>query len=402
MHTVAMVTTWGQPCGISTYSEELGQALAEKGVKILALAPAEMGVAIREVSPKIPSRAVWTRTGTDLGDRLLRTIIDPNTQRPIVDVLHIQHEFGLFQQNDAFLAAVRECSRHLPVVVTLHTVFPYGTGRGEGFLDNLRSIVDMIIVHTPSAAAALACARGPRDNTSLIPHGTELRTEGDKETGLNVLGIPEKLRAGILSREISLGLVIGFATSGKNIEGTINAFAAGITRRLINKSLLVIVGDDAQTNYYGRLQRCISSTGYDTHFLLRPHFVAHEQLQHVLAAADYAVLNRQVDYVLSASGSVHVCAGAALPLAVANRPIHVDAIEAGAIPFEVEPNAATPTASAIMAISALSRDAGLRVEVGKRMFGYGQRTAWPIIAADHQALYACLLERRRARAGGAA
>ena len=378
---VAQVTTWGQQCGIATYAEELLTAQLGLSIQPLVLAPSEVGVGIREVSG-IPWRSVWGRSSLNLGDELQAYLEG-------VNIVHFQHEDGLFRQPRAFLQALHQLNKICKVVVTLHTVWHYGGWEGSGFYDDLREVADVIIVHTPEALAALSLARSKRAKLIRIPHGTALSNDqpADRAKGLELLGVPAAIAERILEREVTLGLVQGFQGPSKNTVATIRGFATAISQRLAPKSLLAISGEIGDNSmWWSVMQGVATTTGYGNRIIISPSFVAPHQMQHVMAAADWGVLNT-CSWVLSSSGAAHLYAACGVPICVANRPIYYEALQGGAVPFDLEVDVGLPSRSLINSIGALASSSELRRGVGREMLEWAQRTSWENVAKKHLELY---------------
>jgi len=382
MINVAFLSTWGSKCGISTYSEELCECLMDTGeVRVQVLAPMEEDSGMTPPE-RIPFRLIWNRN-------------DPNLPLTIpaevkgCDIVHVQHEYGLFRHHEAFIHLLRFLRRDgIKTVVTLHTVFPYGTWK-SGVIDSIRSNADMLITHTPEAFAAISLARG-RGLVCRIQHGTRANVSpGDRDRGLEYLGIPKA------ARKASFGGSIGFIGPGKNVHETIKAWSEAVNRKLIDpgRSGFIIVGDlDEEHFYYGEsLQNHRLDCGYTENIFLIPKFIPREEVRHVMAAIDYAVLNT-TSSTLSASGQVHALAAHGVPFCSANRPIYHDAINAGAITFDLERHNAYSIMQ-VNAIAALASNPGLRMDMQAAVRNYAKETAWPFQAARHVAAYKELLKK---------
>lgn len=372
---IAFVSTWRAHCGIATYTEELASALIKQGHEIFVLAPAEPQSCIRDDTLKVPVSCCWTRRCDGLAERIL-DIVRPG----VVDVVHWQHENGLFWQDDNFLGAVQQVSKVAPSVVTLHTVRHYGTWQYSGFLDGIRHCADAVVLHTPEAMASIALARSDHARLHCIPHGSDVSlADGDAAIGLGLLQIPERFRG-----KVTVGLCFGFQGPNKNTVATVRAFAEGMARRLIENTVLAISGDAGDTGYYTHISGAILESGYRRNFVVQPSWTRPEDVPHVMAAADFGVLNSNSP-VLSSSGAAHVFARHGVPLAVANRPIYVGAIQGGAIPFEV--NGSEPTLSMVNAVAALARDDSVRRCVGTQLRAWSASTSWDVVAKQHLAVY---------------
>lgn len=388
MKHVAFVSTFGQQCGIATYTEELASAMVAGFMAApLVLAPSEAGVGLREV-PGVPWRTSWSRNTLDLYEQLQGFL-------PGVDVLHFQHEDGLFRNAPVFLAALNMLRTHHPNirrVVTLHTVRHYGGWECVGFYDDLLALADVVVVHTAEALASLSQTRRPTAQLIHIPHGTavvapvardvELRARGLARLGVVNASIVER----VLANEVTLGLVQGFQGPSKNTVATIRAFAEGISRRLIPKSVLVISGEAAEPSWWNTLNGVAYSTGYEHRIIISTRFTKQHEMPAVMAAADYGVLNTNA-WVLSSSGAAHMFAAHGVPITCANRPIYHEALQGGAIPFWLGESPEIPTLSTVNAIAALASHQSVRQAIRHDMLEWAERTSWQKIAKRHMEAY---------------
>lgn len=383
---IALVTTWGTACGIATYSEELTRAYLKAGHDVTIFAPAEMGSCIRETGIQVPTVQCWTRQFAGLSQKMDFLL----KQLPGFDVVHFQHEHGLFWSAPGLLEAMREISTNRDVyhgarvVVTLHTLYHYGSWQHSGLYDGLRHMADGIIVHTAEGAASITCARGTRAELVIVPHGTELGAKGDRIEGFNYLSIPKALWD-----KAVFGIVFGFQGPSKNTICTVRAFADSLSRRYQDNGVLIIAGEDGETGYFKEIENAVCESGYGRHVHIHRGFTPVARVPDVMAVADFGVLNTN-SWTISASGAAHVYMRYGVPLAVANRPIYNEAIRAGAIPFTLETDAYLPTLSTVNAIGALVRDKGLRETVGQQLRAYAERSSWENVAKMHTDLYSRL------------
>jgi len=376
MLKVAFLTTWGSKCGISTYSEELCECLVDSGeVNVQVLAPMEedSGMSAPE---GIPFRLAWNRN-------------DPNLPLTIpayvkeCDIVHVQHEYGLFQHHDAFIQLLRFLRREgIKTVVTLHTVYPYGDWR-SGVIDSIRSNVDAVITHTAEAYAAVSLSRGS-SRVVKIQHGTRANViKGNRVTGLKFLGIPDRFAGA------SFGGVIGFIGPGKNIHETIMAWSDATARKLIDpsKSGLIVIGEvDEKVFWYGQqLENCKRDCGFAENIFIINKFIPRDMMNHVMSVFDYAILNT-TSKTLSASGQIHALAAHGVPFAAAERPIYRDAINAGAIPFLLGKDSCY-TIMTVNAIAALASCTGMRDNIKATVEAYAKETSWTKQADRHIELY---------------
>ena len=376
---VLIVSTYGSRCGIATYTEELAEWLVKENLRIHICAPQEPDSLVNADIPGVTASSVWGRTSPALADHLLPVAKD-------FDIIHFQHEHGLFRSTDAFFQALKVFKqRGKKIVVTLHTVHTYGDWENTRFLDLVRIHADIVIVHTPAGHAAVAAARG--DAVVIrIPHGTRCNVQfGDRTEGMAYLDVPKTWWKSVI------GGTFGFIGQGKALHATLQAFADGLSRRLIDTSAKYIVCGSAHDSAYRLfLRSVVDRSGCSGNIFLRDDlFVPREKVRHVMAVFDYAVLNTE-SWTLSASGQTHVHAAYGVPLAVARRPIYDEAIQAGALPYITEKNTHDVTLSHVNAIAALASSSTVRKQVKDSMLAFGKRTGWNKVAKQHAAVYAAL------------
>jgi len=160
---IALVSTYPPiECGIGTYSSFLVDAMRSTSN--------EMHI-ISQYGAK--GKAVYPAYCAKQGD-IAKKIFDM-TMRFTPDIVHIQHEYGLFGEMDgiAILDLIyRLKSTTMPVVTTLHTVHPEPEYRIKMILSTMCRELDTIIVHEQIVADILQTVYGA-DPTKIavIPHG---------------------------------------------------------------------------------------------------------------------------------------------------------------------------------------------------------------------------------------
>lgn len=374
---VLFVSTWGSSCGIATYTEELIEESGELWESFVS-GPAEGGSGIRK-TPPVPYYQHWHRDGANLDQSLLAAVNDFGP-----DIVHVQHEYGLFQESSAFLRAMHVVKKRVPVVVTLHTVNWSGSWEHTLWFRDLGQCVNAIVVHLPEAMASVGLFA---PNTFYIPHGTGPFLEGSRERGIEALRLSESTRGLIRSEKCPPVCVLyGFMGAGKNLLCTIRAIAIAEARKLCDSVLLFLVGEVCEELFFGQVRWLLNHTGLELRTTIYPTFLPVQNVPHVLSLADFGVLNT-TSWSLSASGAAHVYARYGVPIAVANRPIYYEAMRGGALAFDLASNAVDPTDSAVDVIAALTSNLELRRQVEIDMRVWADQTRWPLIAKQHLDLY---------------
>lgn len=247
---VAMLTTWKTRCGIATYSEKLASALAKQGVNVYIVRLPRFGY-------KDPS--------------IYQNIVD-SIPLDKIDIIHVQHEYGLFSGVDrAFQPAVAKLGK--PVVTTMHAVGSWENDQVIG------STSERIIVHNEHCRGIFTRINAPdvAAKVVVIPHGmTPLQTPLPPRDAC-------KRRLGIQPEAPIVGYC-GYISHYKGLESLIDAMAG-----VPNAALLIGGGwfVESETNY-------IVSLREKAHSLLPNRcqwlgYVAEEDLPLVYGAMDVVV-----------------------------------------------------------------------------------------------------------------
>ncbi|MFV8466774.1 glycosyltransferase [Flavobacterium sp. LB1P62] len=222
---ILFITTYPpKECGIATYSQDLIKALDNKfknsfKIKICSLESNNEQHAY--------TNAIKYILNTDHSDGFINLANKINTDVNLQLVL-IQHEFGLFRNNEAdfrqFLKILQK-----PVIIVFHTVLPGPNPSLEANVQEIAREAHSIIVMTNSAAELLVKDYGIAiDKITIIQHGTHLVPHSDKEE----LKIKYKLSGKkILS-------TFGLLSSGKSIETTLEALPEIVKK---NKDVLFLI-----------------------------------------------------------------------------------------------------------------------------------------------------------------
>lgn len=194
---VAMVTSWKVRCGISSYSANLADALAKLGVNIYIVRLPRFGFKNPELMQNIATSVPVDK----------------------IELIHVQHEYGLYQNLEAvFYLALKQLKK--PIVTTMHSV-------GAWEIDKvIADFSDRIIVHNEFCAGRFDFP----EKTGIIPHGTMLiETPAPPiDTCKKSLGIDPK---------IPLIGYVGFISTYKGLESLIEAMS-----KVPNAALLICGG----------------------------------------------------------------------------------------------------------------------------------------------------------------
>lgn len=207
---IVIITTFPpRECGIATYSQDLISALNKKFRKSFTIEIVPLELEHEKQDYFIPIYGVL-ETDNFNSYPILAAKINSN---PEIEIVLIQHEFGLFRNNEddfvSFLNTIRK-----PKIVVFHTVLPNPNENLKIQVNSINAAIDALIVMTNTSAAILEndYAIAP-DKITIIPHGTHLVEHSCKET------LKEKYQ--LSGRKIIS--TFGLLSSGKSIETSIQA-----------------------------------------------------------------------------------------------------------------------------------------------------------------------------------
>jgi len=153
---IAHITPWAVKCGIYTYVRDLTMALAQEGVDNYIVRLPRFG---------------------DKSIEILQNVVDKVPKD--VDLVHISHEYGLYQMLEKpFYAMLKQLGK--PIVTTVHaTGYRNDAVIAEGS--------DSVIVHNQF------CADRFRGKSVIIPHGASLAKCPDKFDCKKSFGIDHRI-----------------------------------------------------------------------------------------------------------------------------------------------------------------------------------------------------------------
>jgi len=326
---IALITPWKVKCGIFSYSRDLSEALAEKGVDVYI-------IRLHRFGKKSPS--------------ILQKVVDKIPVQDM-DLIHVQHEYGLYDGLEAgFYGGLKQLDK--PIVSTMHSV-------GNLMVDRVvDKVSDKVIVHNKF------CKKRFRFKSEIIPHGCTPSETIPRDEAVKRLGVDER---------VPLVGYCGFISSYKGLETLIEAVSK------IPKSALLIGGGwhtDQRTAY-------IASINEYSHKLLPQRckwlgYVPDEELAMVYGAMDVVVYP-----------SIFATESGAMLMAIN----HGKAVIANRLPpfKEKEKLGALTTFkgvnSLVRKIRLLLRDEELRASLEEGARAYAEANAWSKVAEQHIELY---------------
>jgi glycosyltransferase involved in cell wall biosynthesis len=278
---IAIVSTFPpRACGIGAFAADLRAALSATGSVDLDL----VAVVNEPSSPQRRSllatiaqavRGDYVRTARMLG-------------RLDVDVVLLQHEYGIFGGRDGeyVLSFARELAQ--PLVVTLHTVLSEPTPHQAEVLTELCDEAELVIVMTHTALRLLVdSGTCPEEKIRVVPHGApaRLNARAARTGGQSPVGA---------SRDQFRLSTFGLISSGKGLETMIDALPAIVERH--PEVVYTVAGrthpDVARREgeqYRFMLERRAFELGLGTHVVWDDRFLSIDELSDLLAETDVFV-----------------------------------------------------------------------------------------------------------------
>jgi len=372
---VALLTTFGETCGIATYSEALIGALPEHGIEPLVFSP----LLRRGDSPRGPQHPrLWRRDRATLWQAVqtVRALREAHAE-----VVHVQISLGLTSPRFLYVLA-KLCARAgIPLVATLHDRGGGARVRRWAFGRTLLALRDAdLVVHEPDQRAELEHAR-----VHVIPHGIWSIPERSTEQARRELGLPSEGQ--IVSH-------FGFLHPDKGIEEVLRAIAELRAHGFPDLMYRVCGGTfptAASREYLAKLQAEVRQLGLQGAVHLTGEFLSEERTTLELQAADLLVLNYRTGNNQGASGAGRRALAVGRALAVSRAPIFDDmrsAVHTLVRPLTEE-------------IRDLLQQPDLRQGLIEKSRAYREERSWARIAAAHAELYRELLARVATPALGA-
>jgi glycosyltransferase involved in cell wall biosynthesis len=302
---IVFVSTFEQPCGIATYTRKLADAMGGHGHQVFVYAERTnftQGDPVHQLGAVRYLRS-WLRGApydSPHGLGAVAASIKASNTRP--NVVHIQHEFGLFPRTPDLVKFAREVG--VPVVFTLHTV-------DEDHMLGLRllTLAGRAIVHTPEALALLW-----HQAASLVPHGATAPTRPrDKPAYL---------------------LVPGFVSPNKGTLEVIEGYFRARRHCPDYPYPLRISGLCRDAGYEAKIRSLIARYQLDEHVGLASGFLRDDVAADQLSAAAAVVLGGGESSPYSASGQLHDAIGGGVPVLAKRLPIYMTPTGAGVLHYE--------------------------------------------------------------------
>jgi glycosyltransferase involved in cell wall biosynthesis len=278
VRTVAMLGNHApRQCGIATFTTHLADAISGESPDVDCFVLAMNDVGSRH---DYPSRVRFEISETDLVS--YRRAADFLNVNP-VDVVSVQHEFGIFggKAGSFLLALLREL--RMPIVTTLHTILEAPDSQQRAVLDEVLQLSERVVVMSSRGRAILKDVHGvAEEKIDLIPHG--------------IPAIPlrsaSKDRLGIAHKAVIF--TFGLLSPDKGIDHVIDALPAILARH--PETVYLVVGATHPhvkaahgEAYRIELEARARRLGVEASVIFHDRFVSEAELGEFLSAADIYV-----------------------------------------------------------------------------------------------------------------
>jgi glycosyltransferase involved in cell wall biosynthesis len=363
IHTVAMLGNHlPRHCGIATFTTDLCDALDREIPELSTFVVAMNDVGVRHAYP--PRVRFEVPEGDIAAYPRAADYLNVNA----IDVLSVQHEYGIFggKAGGHVLELLREL--RMPVVTTLHTILAEPNPVQRAVMDALVSLSERIVVMSSDGATLLRDVHGvDAAKIDVIPHGIPVAPDRRSKDKLGVEGRSVILTFGLLSPD-------------KGIEYVIDAMPAILAKH--PNTVYIVLGathphvkQQHGEAYRHMLQTRAQRLGVDANVIFHNRFVSHDELVEFLGAADLYV-TPYLKEEQSTSGTLAYAVGCgkavistpyryARELLAEGRGILVPWRDGDAIGREVV---------------GLLDDPSKRIELQQRAAAFGRSMAWPIVA----------------------
>jgi glycosyltransferase involved in cell wall biosynthesis len=353
-------------CGIATFTTHLAEAL-------VAELPSADGfvLAMNDAGRRhaYPSRVRFEIKEGDLASyRRAADFLNVNQ----VDVLSVQHEYGIFggKSGGHLLTLLREL--RMPIVTTLHTVLSEPNDGQRAVLDELSRLSERLIVMSQSGADLLQRVHGiATDHIDLIPHGIPtVAIDPQSKDRLGVDGKTVILTFGLLSPDKGIEYVIDALPAILAVHPNVVYIVLGAT----HPHVIAREGESYRLMLEARAQRL----GVSGSMIFHNRFVSQDELTEFLSATDiYVTPYLNAEQITSGTLAYAVGAGKAVistpyiyarELLSDGRGVLVPWRDAAAIASEV--------------ITLVSDDSQ-REAMCARAAAYGAGMTWPAVARQY-------------------
>jgi len=354
-------------CGIATYTQYLTDALRKKRTDVYIVS--HIGGAGPQVFP------AFDYEDPDLAEKAFSTMI-----RFTPDIVHVQHEFGLYGKDygvNVVPLLLKFRLVGIPVVTTIHTVYSRPNENHRIILQSVLLNSNLAIVHEEYQYQTLlkTIPFDIREKIRVVPHGA--REVDPVPHAKEILGLPEGKK---------VILLIGYFRPSKNFELVVEIFPQILSR--YPDAVLVVAGKirgKEHIEYRNMLFQKIENSPVRDHIYLIRGQLPQQVFDTILSSADVVVLPYKLS---SQSGILAHCLAFARPVVTSDSQAMRQVISrsgAGLI-------AASPE-EFVAKIVQILQDPATAERLSASARNYVQnKIGWSIVADRHLQIYSEIIE----------
>ena len=364
-------------CGIGTYTNFLSQALSRINKELRISIVTENGA--KKIKDKLFKTSPCFNRKEDYVQK-----INEATAEFCSDIVHIQHEFAVFNPDERFLNLLQELKKKTKIVLTLHTVHTNETNDWnieamsiEEYNLKMSHLVDAIIVHQVSMKEELVRQNVNGKLIHVIPHGTEILEQANKIEAMRKFELPESSR-----------IILSFGFFGKLKRKDLIVEALPEVLKKVPDAYVFFTGyvrDWVQEDFETRklYKEKAKELGVSDHVIFAKRYIRDDEIDLVLDCSDVVVFPYFQEWY-SASGSLHLAIGSFKPIVVSKIPKFEE------VPREISKELVfNPDDSSKLAkiLIKLLVNNNFREIIIDNVKSYALTTSWDLIAKTHMQLY---------------
>jgi polysaccharide biosynthesis protein PslF len=375
---VAYVSTFPpKKCGIAIFTSDLVNSISQtqklKSQRVIAING-------RKPSRNVEENSQYTISRDFIDDYVLMADFLNDSS---VNVVNIQHEFGIFGgESGEYICAFLDKLR-VPVATTLHTVLPNFTDKTKEVFDRIVQRSQAIVVLNKTSRETAKQCGVPAKKIKLIPHGCPNLPMVPSAKVKPNFGLKNKVvlsTFGLLSKGKGIEHVIGALPKIIKTEPKVVYIVIGVTHPQVKKT--------EGESYRKTLLKMAENLGVSEHVKFKNSFLSKPQLYHYLQATDvYITPYPSPSQVSSGALTYALAAGKAV---VSTPYQHAkEALDKGRgllCNFNDSDSIAEK-------VTEIIENKSLRKSLEQNAYNYTRKFIWPMVAKKYLALFDELIKQ---------
>lgn len=379
---IVWLSSWPpRACGIATYSDELVTALRKANNEIYVICHPDGG--------RPGEKNIYPVMNTDVHG--WDGVVHDTIQKIKPDVVHIQHEYGLYQTSGDHASGLLRLGFRLhvqgkyPLVITYHSIYTRLNPMICLYMDIMQRLVHAGIAHAEYQWVNLHANLGRMvDNMYVIPHGAAAKVSISRKEAKTRLGLAGRRVVGML----------GWFTQTKGFDSVLEIWD-DLAPALGEDTTLMLagdarMGDSNQIDYKQKLLSLVNQCKYKDQIKVELGSFAPGAYNRIMAAFDLMVM----PYTFaSQSGNLAHSFALGVPAVVSGIEGLKAEAEASGAAVAVPPGDREELKRAILMVMG---DESLRKKYSQRARSYvRKKISWSITAKKHIQVYKKAIHRNQ-------